>query len=138
MRKLLTSIILALSIFWLVGNAFSAENTICDQKQDPFCLETNTTSDTKKISWTKDLPTLITDGIIYLLWFLFFVSVIYWIYWAWQIFSALNEDSKVKKWKTIIIRAAIWMVVIFSAYMITDFVINQFLFSKVDNTIETK
>lgn len=138
MRKLLTSIILALSIFWLVGNAFSAENAICDQKQDPFCLESNTTSDTKKISWTKDLSTLITDGIIYLLGFLFFVSVIYWLYWAWQIFSALNEDSKVKKWKTIIIRAAIWMVVIFSAYMITDFVINQFLFSKVDNTIDTK
>lgn len=130
LKKIFIIIALWLSIFSFSENTFSSNSNNCDQEKSPFCLKEKTTSDIKWISWEKDFDKLVFSWVNYLLGFLFLTSVIYWMYWAWNIFSALDDDDKVKNWKTIILRAAIWMVVIFSAYMITDFVVNQFLFWK--------
>lgn len=128
-KKIFITLFIWLSIFSFSENTFS-NNTSCNQKEDPFCIQAKTIEEIKWISWEKRIDILIADWVTYLLSFLFLISIVYWLYWAWNIFSAMSDEEKVKKWKTIIIRACIWLVVIFSAYMITDFVINKFLFVK--------
>lgn len=118
-KKLFILIISVLSIFFLTENTFSAWS-YCSSG-DTFCLE-------QKTDWTFKvwkLDNLVTNGVLYLLWFLWILSVIYWLYWAWHIFTAWSDDEKVQKWKKIIIRACVWLVVIFSAYPITKMVIGN-------------
>lgn len=57
----------------------------------------------------------------YLLWFLYLVAVIYWLYGWFKILTAAEDDDKVKSWKTIIIQALIWIVIIFLAGPIVNF-----------------
>ncbi len=60
-----------------------------------------------------------------LLWFLYLLAVLYWLYWGFLIFTAQDDDDKVKDWKKIIIRALLWVVVIFLAWPIVEFIIWQ-------------
>ena len=116
-KKILLFLAFWLSIFFSVENTFSALS-YCD-KSDPFCIEQKTNQEFKV--WVLDELTV--NWIVYLMWFLYLVSIVYWLYWAWHILTAWGDDEKVKKWKTIIIRAVIWIVVIFSAYTIVNFVL---------------
>jgi len=68
---------------------------------------------------------VIQDYVQYLLWFLYLLAVLYWIYWWFKIVTAAEDDDKVKSWKTIIIQALIWIVIIFLAGPI----VNLFLWS---------
>lgn len=131
-KNIILTIILIFSFFFSIQTAF-VEN--CNQTSDPLCLE-KISDDLKPIKKDTDLPNTIMEMIKYLSWFLWFIAILYWLYWAWNIFSALSDDNKVKNWKTIIIRACIWLVIIFLAYPITNFVINDLLFSKekINNT----
>ena len=60
-----------------------------------------------------------------LLWFLYLLAVLYWLYWGFLIFTAQDDDDKVKDWKKIIIRALLWVVIIFLAWPIVEFIIWQ-------------
>lgn len=126
-KKLLIFLVTVLSIFYITENTFSDN---CDQKIDTFCVKSKTISEIKWISWENSFDNIVMNWIDILLWFLFIIALIYWLYWAWNIFSSLDDDEKVKKWKTIILRACLWLVVIFLSYPITNFVIKQFLFEE--------
>jgi len=55
--------------------------------------------------------------------FLYIIAVII-IIWAWfQILTASWDEEKTKKWKTIIIQASIWLLVIFIASSIIQWII---------------
>lgn len=58
---------------------------------------------------------VVQEYMAFILGFLYIIATIYGIYWWYQIFTAWDDDEKVKKWKTIIIQACIWIVVIFLA-----------------------
>jgi hypothetical protein len=78
------------------------------------------------IVWEQEtLFSAIQNYIGYLIWFLYVLATIYWIYWWFTILNSLWDDEKVKKWKTIIIRACIWIVVIFLAGAIVGFVLQS-------------
>lgn len=66
---------------------------------------------------------LITNAML----FLYLVAVIYGL-WGWfQILTAWGKEDQVKKWRTIIIQALIWLVVIWLASSIVQFVVNSIL-----------
>lgn len=119
-KKLLIIISIWLSIFYNIENTFSASDWKYCPESDPFCLEQKVDNELKT-TWKID--EVATSIINYLLWFLYLVAIIYWLYWAWHIISAWWEEEKTKKWRTIIIRAVIWLVVIFLAWPIARFII---------------
>lgn len=124
MKKILLSfIILVLSIFSFAENTFSSNTNstwvYCDSK-DAFCLDKKTKSDLKV---DKSLDKLIENSVVYLLWFVYLIAIIYWMYWAYNILTAASDDEKVEKWKKIILRAVLWIIVIFSASIIAQFLL---------------
>ena len=70
----------------------------------------------------------ITSWISYLTGFLLLVAVVSGLYWAFNILTAAGDEDKVKTGKSIIIRACLGLVAVFSIYMIMSFVISS-LFS---------
>ena len=90
-----------LSTFFKVGNAISA-----------FWIEKINTW----LIWnSENADVVIQDYTVYVLWFLYLVAVLYWIYWWFKIVTAAEDDEKVKSWKTIIIQALFWIIIIFLA-----------------------
>ena len=74
--------------------------------------------------WSKaTIDQVVLWFIQYLLTFLSIIAVIM-IIWAWfNILTAGWDEEKVKKWKTTIIQAIIWLVVIWIAYAIVNWYI---------------
>lgn len=137
-KKLFTWIILALSIFSFTENTFSAWSS--NDLKDSLWFEKVSEDFTHWTSWSENiLINIINNWVDYLLWFLLFISVIYWLYWASLFLFSMTDDDKIKKWKKIITRAIIWMIVVFLAYPITNFIIwdgekNSWLFQAVNET----
>ena len=59
--------------------------------------------------------------------FLYLVAVVYWIWWGFNILTAGWDEEKVKKWKTVLIQAMIWLVVIFLAGTIINWLVTAIL-----------
>ena len=80
-----------------------------------------------------DLRTADSADIVVQLWlgrvlgFLYIAAVIIAIWWGFNILTAAWDEEKVKTWKTVIIQAAIWIVVIFLAWSIIDWLLNLIL-----------
>lgn len=77
------------------------------------------------IIWTDaNLYTTIQNWVTFFIGFLYFVAVVFWL-WGWfNILTSSWDEEKVKKWKNIIIYAVIWIIIIFLASSIIDFVFN--------------
>lgn len=61
--------------------------------------------------------------------FLWIVAVFYWVYGGFLILTAAWDDGKVKKWRTIIIQALLWILVIFLAYSIVNWFIKTLVWT---------
>ena len=59
--------------------------------------------------------------------FLYLISVVYWLWGGFNILTAGWDEEKVKKWKTVLIQAMIWLIVIFLAGSIIEWIINIIL-----------
>lgn len=101
-------LLFTLPAFLKVGNVFGAFGI---DKIIPGLKDTNT------------IDVSVQNWIVYLFWFLFLVATIYWLYWWFLIFTAADDDDKVKKWKTAIVQALIWIVIIFLAGPLVEFFI---------------
>ena len=60
----------------------------------------------------------------YIISLLYFIAVIFAIYGWFQILTASWDEEKVKKWKTTLINAVIWLIVIFLASQIISWIIS--------------
>lgn len=70
-----------------------------------------------------DLWTAIQKYINYIMTFLYLIAVMYAL-WGWfQILTAWGDEEKVKKWKTILIQWAMWLLVIWLAWTIVKWVL---------------
>ncbi|EKD66501.1 MAG: hypothetical protein ACD_49C00038G0035 [uncultured bacterium (gcode 4)] len=75
------------------------------------------------MKWTEEsapnaVQTLLTNALK----FIWVVAVVYAIYGWFLILTAGWKDDNVKKWKTILIQAAIWIIVIFLANSLVQFI----------------
>jgi uncharacterized membrane protein len=77
------------------------------------------------ISWsTKTADAVITQWVAFIVWFLYLVAVIVMIYGGFNILTAGWDEEKVKKGKTILMQAGAWLVVIFIAGSVIDWIIS--------------
>lgn len=80
---------------------------------------------TLRTEWTAD--TVIQVWLSNLLTFLYLVAVVLGIWWGFNILTAGWDEKKVEKWKTIIIQAIVWVVIIFLAGSIIDWLLTFIL-----------
>ena len=79
-----------------------------------------------RLKWTeKDAVSVIQDWVATITTLLYIIAVIV-ILWAWfMILTASWDEEKTKKWKTIIIQAIIWLLVIFIASSIVTWIVDS-------------
>ena len=78
--------------------------------------------------WPKDDASIAVQRIIAnVIGFLYILAVIYWLWWGFTILTAGWADDKVKKGKTILIQAILWLVVIWLASSIVQWVVTKIL-----------
>ena len=77
------------------------------------------------VQWTADQ--VIQTWLQNLLTFLYLVAVILGIWWGFNILTASWDEDKVKKGKTIILQALAWVVIIFLAWSIVEWLIKIIL-----------
>lgn len=88
-------------------------------------LDIDRTPVNSNLKWTDtDLVTVIQNWLGYLTWLLYLVVIIMMIYWGFNIITAGWADDKVKKWKTILMQAAGWLIVVFLANSLITWLIN--------------
>ena len=71
----------------------------------------------------------IQDIVSNLLKFIWIVAVLYGIYGGFLILTAWWKDDNVKKWKTILVQSFIWIVVIFLAYSIVNWILTMIVWT---------
>lgn len=74
-----------------------------------------------RTDWTADV--VIQTWLQNLLTFLYLVAVLLGIWWGFNILTAAWDEEKVKKGKTILLQAIAWVVVIFLAWSIIDWLL---------------
>jgi len=76
------------------------------------------------LRWSESEADQVIEGWVqYLVWFLYLVAFIMMVYGAFNILTAAWDEEKVKKGKTILIQAVAWMIVVFIANSIIQWVI---------------
>lgn len=76
-------------------------------------------------TWTDFIGT-VQNIISYAAWLLYLIAVVFALYGWFQILTAWGDDGKVKKGKTTLINAALWLAAIFLASTIINWVIGLF------------
>lgn len=69
------------------------------------------------------LDTTVQNWIIIILWFLWLIWAILIIYAWFMILTAAGNDEQIQKWKKTITYTLIWIVIIFSAWLIVNFLV---------------
>ena len=116
MKKYIISSIWLLFLF--TNNARAAINYWWQDSVDPGIIWTEETLDSA-------VQTLIRNFSI----FLSLIAVIFWLRWGFMIMTAWVKEDNVKKWRTIIVYSLVGLVVIWLAYSIVAFVIQQILWA---------
>ena len=124
-KRVLIVLFLVAWMFYIADFSFAATAGVFDTKW--------TWANLGLTNW--NLLTIVLNAIKWLMGFLYIIAVIYWLYGWWNILTAWWDEKKVWTWKTIIINALIWLVVIFLASTIVTFVFS-FLDSN-DSSTET-
>jgi len=77
-----------------------------------------------RLKWTETtIDKVIQNWLAYLVTFLYLVAIIMMIWWAFNILTAGGDEEKVKKWKTILMQAVAWIIVVFIANSVISWVI---------------
>lgn len=115
MKKTIKSVAYAAAWAWLL--AINSANAAIDFWKEKV--------DTRIRGSENDAVVVIQTWIANISIFLSIVAVIFILWAGFQILTAAWDEEKVKKWKTIIIQAFIWLLVIFIAYSVVDWVLNS-------------
>jgi hypothetical protein len=73
--------------------------------------------------WWNDLIITLDNIFWYIIWLFYFIAVVFWVYWWFLILVSWWDDEKVKKWKNIVLYMIYWLVIIFLASQIVNWVI---------------
>ena len=79
------------------------------------------------LKWSSNtLDVVLQNWLWYLTWLLYFIAIAMMIWGGFNIITDWGEEEKVKKWKTILIQTAAWLIVIFLANSLISWLINLF------------
>ena len=77
-----------------------------------------------RLKWTETtIDKVIQNWLAYLVTFLYLVAIIMMIWWAFNVLTAGGDEEKEKKWKTILMQAVAWIIVVFIANSVISWVI---------------
>ncbi len=98
----------------------------CDPENDRFWICKVTDTLKWNSSWSDENNFIeILDNIAwYIIGLFYFISVMLWIYAGFIILTSGWEDDRVKKWKNILIYVILWLIIIFLASQIINWVID--------------
>lgn len=74
--------------------------------------------------WWSDLIATVNNIAWYIIWLFYFIAILLWIYWWFLILVSWWDEEKFKKWKNIIIYVVFWLIVIFLASQLVNWVIS--------------
>lgn len=113
-KKYAIYLLLVLSLIFISGNvnASDAGTLFWVNKIDPTLS-----------GWWSNLVATVNNIAGYIIWLFYFIAVILWIYWWFLILVSWWDEDKVKKWKNIIIYVVFWLIVIFLASQLVNWVI---------------
>ncbi len=111
------------SFYWLVWGLSLFQTTITDAAIDLWWSKVQDTMKWSTEAVDQSVQTLITAALA----FLYLLAVIYWLWGGFNILTAGWDEEKVKKWKTIIIHAIVWLIVIWLVGSIIQWVVTQLL-----------
>lgn len=113
-KKYTIYLLLLISLIFMSGNvnASDASTLFWVNKIDP------------SLSWWwSNLVATVNNIAWYLIWLFYFIAVLLWIYWWFLILVSWWDEEKFKKWKNIIIYVVFWLIVIFLASQLVNWVI---------------
>ncbi len=80
------------------------------------------------MKWTDNTADVAVQNLVgTLATFLTILAVLYALYWGFNILTAGWDDEKVSKWKTILIQALLWLLVIWLAYSVISWLVKLIL-----------
>jgi len=121
----------ALSSFSFVWNTYAANSLFNNTTNEiPYCKSWDCwlnpwIEETKKINNLKtswDASGYVKSIVVYLLWFVYLIAVILIIYAWFNLLTWIGDEEKAKKSKTMILYVIVWIVIIFLAWPIVNFV----------------
>ncbi len=103
--------------FFITSTSYAA----CEGGMDTF----GTCRITENMKHTNtDLITISDNMLWYFIWLFYFIAIVIWVYWWFQILISWWDEEKVKKGKNYLVYMVIWLIVIFLASIIVNWIID--------------
>ncbi len=101
---------------WLVLLSISKVNAV---------INFEWTTVNENLKWNNNsLDIVLQNWLGYLTGLLYFVAIVMMVWGGFNIITAWGEEEKAKKWKTILMQAAAWLIVVFLANSLISWIIN--------------
>ena len=132
--SLLVFLLVGVSSFVSVWNTVSASSIFNNTTNEiPYCKSWDCWVDEwidavkgiNELAKSTDAATYVTGVVKYLIWFVYLIAVILIIYAWFNILTGVWDEEKAKKSKTMILYVVIWILLIFLAWPIVDFIMNM-------------
>jgi hypothetical protein len=132
--SLLVFLLVWVSSFVSVWNTVSASSIFNNTTNEiPYCKSgdcwvdewIDAVKDINELAKSTDAATYVTGVVKYLIWFVYLIAVILIIYAWFNILTGVWDEEKAKKSKTMILYVVIWILLIFLAWPIVDFIMNM-------------
>lgn len=111
------------STIWLWLSSLATLNTFAWWASETTFWVNKATTTSQNLE-NRSLPDAIQFYVNFLMTFLYLIAVMYALWGGFQILTAGWDDEKVKKWKTILIQWAMWLLVIWLAWTIVKWVLS--------------
>ena len=110
------------TVWWALILGNSINNTLA------FNTKWSTTAGNAQLEWNAqtDMVTVVQNMVWFIVGLLYLFAVIMTLYWGFSILTAWGDEEKVKKWKNTIVRWAMWLIVIFLASTLVNWILSLF------------
>lgn len=113
----------AIGVVWAGSLAMvNAQNSFWQQNDDGATSEINTINDWSQWTGTSSLITTIKTFVNRILWILSLIALVITLRGWFQMLTAAGDETKYKKWFTILKQAALWLVVIWLAWLFVSLI----------------
>ena len=126
MKSTLKKVLFSLGTIGLVwAGSFAmvnAQNSFWQQNEDGSTSEVNTINDGSQWTGTSSLISTIKTFVNRILWILSLIALVITLRGWFQMLTAAGDETKYKKWFTVLKQAALWLVVIWLAWLFVSLI----------------
>lgn len=126
MKSTLKKVLFSLWAIWLVWAwslaMVNAQQNSFWQQNDDWHTDIDVISDGSQWTWTSSLITTIKTFVNRVLWILSLIALIITLRGWFQMLTAAGDETKYKKWFTVLKQAALWLVVVWLAWLFVSLI----------------